>query len=424
MSSPTVAIAGGGLAGLRAAERLASADVDVRLYEREPTIGGRVKTEREGAYQFDRGFQVLLTAYPAVRDALDLDALDLRRFPPGATVCRPNHRSTIADPIRAPRKLFETAFSRDVTVGDKFRIVSLRRDLRRRTVGDIFGDGDRTIREYLHDRGFSDRFVRQFAAPFYGGITLDRSLSTSKRVFEFTFKMFAEGHAAVPADGMGAVAEQLAGGAIDAGAMIETGATVERVESTDGGASAIVDGDRIEVDAVVVATDPPTSAQLTDVASIPTSGNGCVTQYFTLSEGPPLESQRYIMLNASGEIPNQIAPIGVVAPEYAPDDETLLSATTLGDPSLSEEQLADRTRETLASWYPEASVESISLEKTIRCSFAQFDQPPGIHESLPAVDDPDGMVYLAGDYTHSSSINGALESGATAARAVHRDLQQ
>jgi predicted NAD/FAD-dependent oxidoreductase len=55
--------------------------------------------------------------------------------------------------------------------------------------------------------------------------------------------------------------------------------------------------------------------------------------------------------------------------------------------------------------------------------FSQFAQPPGVHETLPDARDPDGPVYLAGDYTHNSSINGAMESGLAAADAVRTDLQ-
>ncbi|MFW5924259.1 MAG: NAD(P)/FAD-dependent oxidoreductase [archaeon] len=423
MTSSSVVVAGGGLAGLRAALELATDEYDVRLFERESTVGGRVRTETDEPYQFDRGFQVLLTAYPEVQSSLDLSALDLRRFPSGATVCRPNHRSTIADPFREPTKLFETAFSRDVTIGDKLKTVALRRELRGKSVEEIFQGPDETILESLRNRGFSDRFVRRFAAPFYGGITLDRSLSTSKRVFEYTFKMFAEGSAAVPADGMGAITEQLADRARAAGVSIETETPVQTVERYGDGVSVEVDGTTVSADAAVVATDPPTSAALTGVDAIPTEGKDCTTQYLSVSSVNPISDQPYILVNGAGEIPNQVAPIGVVAPEYGPDDAVLLSATTLENPSVSESELFERTRDVLASWYPEASFESLSLERSVRCDFAQFAQPPGVHETLPDVRAPDGPIYLAGDYTMDSSINGALASGRIAAEAVREDLQ-
>ena len=56
-----------------------------------------------------------------------------------------------------------------------------------------------------------------------------------------------------------------------------------------------------------------------------------------------------------------------------------------------------------------------------RIEFAQFSQPPGFRSSLPAVGSPDGPVYLAGDYTQWSSIQGALESGKRAAAAVRSE---
>jgi uncharacterized protein with NAD-binding domain and iron-sulfur cluster len=54
--------------------------------------------------------------------------------------------------------------------------------------------------------------------------------------------------------------------------------------------------------------------------------------------------------------------------------------------------------------------------------FAQFGQPPGVHEKLPSNDAPEGNVFLAGDYTEDSSINGAMLSGRRAAELVESVL--
>ena len=53
-------VAGGGLAGLVAARQLAREGADVTLFERESTVGGRVRSEQADGFTFDRGFQVLL----------------------------------------------------------------------------------------------------------------------------------------------------------------------------------------------------------------------------------------------------------------------------------------------------------------------------------------------------------------------------
>ncbi|MFP9190831.1 NAD(P)/FAD-dependent oxidoreductase [Natrialbaceae archaeon A-CW1-1] len=447
--NPTVAVVGGGLAGLVAARHLVAAGVDATLYERRDEVGGRVRTLERDGYRFDRGFQVLFTDYPAVRAELDLEALALRPFAPGAVIARDGHRSTLSDPLRDPRALPATLLNRDVTLGDKLRVLRLRRRLAGTDPETIFTGEDTTIREYLHAQGFSQRFITHFAAPFYGGITLDRSLSTSKRVFEYTFRTLSSGSIAVPAAGMGAIPAQIADRARTAGARIETGVTVTAVDAKDDGdgdGDGDIDDESVTytlegatdatADAVVVATDPPTARELTSLESIPTAGKGCLTQFYAMPKRTDLESGGRLILNADDDAgPNHVVPHSEVAPEYAPDDASLISATYLAWPNdgdgtpddtdeiTDDETLFERTRATLAAWYPERRFGDLEPVHTERVPFAQFAQPPGIHDRLPSVCDPDGAVYLAGDYTQWSSIQGALESGRVAASAVIRDLE-
>jgi len=222
----------------------------------------------------------------------------------------------------------------------------------------------------------------------------------------------------VPAAGMGEIPRQLAASARRAGVVIETDAAVEAV---DADAAVTVDGVRHNADAVVVATDPPTARELTGVEGVPTEPRACVTQYYSLPGGE-LGAGGRLLLNATTEGPNQLVPHTEVAPEYAPEGGTLLSATFLGDRDDDEAELATESRRALASWYPERRFDGLETLATFRIPFAQFAQPPGIHDDLPNARDPGGDVYLAGDYTRWSSIQGALESGRDAARAVLADL--
>jgi phytoene dehydrogenase-like protein len=308
-----------------------------------------------------------------------------------------------------------------VSTLDKLRTLALKRDLASKSVEDIWTSEDATIEQYLASRGFSERYVNRFVRPFYGGITLDRSLQTSKRVFEFTFKMLAEGKTVVPAGGMGAISDQLADRAREAGATIETETPVEAVDHEAGAVE--IPGETVEAQAVVVATDPKAAHDLTGVPSIPTDAKGCVTQHVAVSPDHPLAGSDRIHLNAASEVPNTVAPMSGVADEYAPDDRALLAVTTLGTPDLSSEALAERARDTIGEWYPEASLRGFDVLHTHRVPFSQFAQPPGVHETLPEARAPDGAVYLAGDYTRDSSINGALESGRDAALSVSEDLE-
>lgn len=416
-----VIVAGGGLAGLVAARNLAADGLDVTVFEERETVGGRVRTEHRDGFRLDRGFQVLFTAYPAVQDELDLDALDLRAFRPGAILAKPGERSTLADPLRDPTALLPSLLNRDVTIGDKLRTLRLRFAMSRKPIADILAADYESIEAALVDLGFSERFRDRFAAPFYGGITLDRSLSTSRLVFEYTFKMLSTGKIVVPSAGMQAIPEQLAEFAHDAGATIETGRSVDSLTQTGDGVACVVEGETVSADGAVVATDPKAAEALTD-CQIPTDGAGCVTQYFSLPEAQALGTDGRLVLNTVDDRPNQIAPLSAVAPEYAPDGQQLLSATFLGRSEENDEQLAEEVRDTLALWYPTRNFAGLELLETHRIPFAQFEQPPGFAEGLPDVDAPDGPVYLAGEFTEWSSIQGAMESGQRAARVAGREL--
>jgi phytoene dehydrogenase-like protein len=156
---------------------------------------------------------------------------------------------------------------------------------------------------------------------------------------------------------------------------------------------------------------------LTGVAT-PDEALGCTTGYYSLPAHTDLRTGGRILLNAADDRPNEVVPMSTVAPEYAPDDRQLLSATWLGVEDADDDELTAEVREALADWYPEHRFDALEHEHTDRVEFAQFAQPPGFRDDLPGVRTPDGPVYLAGDYTSWSSIHAALDSGGRAAEAV------
>ncbi len=423
-------VVGGGLSGLVSATRLAADGADVTLLERRPDLGGRVRTREVDGFTLDRGFQVLFTSYPAVRRELDVDALDLRAFSPGATICRPGSRAVLSDPLREPTAAIESALNHEVSFSDKLRTLALRYDLSKRAEREFFSGPDRSIREYLTDWGFSEEYIEHFVEPFYGGITLDRSLSTSKHVFEYTFRAMGRGSIAVPAEGMAAVADQLATRARAAGVEVRTGADVESIDvgsggrfrlgsggPADGARVELLGGETLDASVVVVATTPPEARKLTGIETVPSDGVPNVTAWYTLPAGVEFGTGKRILLNAADDAPNAVVPMSEVAPEYAPADRALLGATFLGEDALNrdDDALREDVRDALTTWYPERGFEGIETVAVDRIPFAQFAQPPGVHAGLPDPDDPDGPVVLAGEYTEWSAIQGAMEGGQRAA---------
>jgi len=101
-------VVGAGLAGLACALRLHEAGVGVSVLEASDGVGGRVRTDVVDGFRLDRGFQVLLTAYPECRRILDYAALDLRPFLPGALVRRSGRFHELSDPWRRPERAWRS----------------------------------------------------------------------------------------------------------------------------------------------------------------------------------------------------------------------------------------------------------------------------------------------------------------------------
>ena len=93
---------------------------------------------------------------------------------------------------------------------DKLRVALLRFRALGSTDEEIVSRPDMEAQALLRQLGFSKKMLDGFFRAFYGGIFLERELRTSSRMFEFTFKMFSQGSATLPARGMGAIPLQLA----------------------------------------------------------------------------------------------------------------------------------------------------------------------------------------------------------------------
>ncbi|HEV2068076.1 MAG TPA: NAD(P)/FAD-dependent oxidoreductase [Thermomicrobiales bacterium] len=422
-SGPPVIIVGAGLAGLTCARELHRAGVPVRVIEVEDTVGGRVRSWRdESGFIIDRGFQIMLSAYPAVARQVDLDRLGSAAFDAGAVIWTGSRRIPLADPLRHPASLIRDLTAPVFGMADKLRLARWALETSRAD-WDSSADAaneqgiDRSGMAMLRDRGFSTGFIRRFAQPFWGGILLDRSLSASAGVLEFTLQMFLRGSAVLPEGGVGAVpaaiAADLPRDAFRLNAcvteLIHEGGRVTGVR--------LANGETMDGSAVVVAADPPTAHQLTGIGAIPTAPVGCVTVYLTGGTDPGIGKK--LMLDGTGRSAvNHIAPLSSVQPSYAPAGRHLIAAVMLEeaeleapDTTIAERARADTERMLgqLGAW---------NVHRIVRVPFSLYHQEPGLHRRLPDATTGVPGLFLASDATSDASSNGAVLSGETAARAV------
>ena len=421
-----VAIIGAGLAGLRCAGLLERAGLDVLLLEAADAPGGRVRTDMVDGFRLDRGFQVMLTAYPEARSALHYRSLKLRRLVPGALVWHGGQFHRFADPWREPIKAARFLFDDIVSLSDKLRVAALRARVRSGEPADLFTRPDMPTYAYLRKFGFSPRMIERFFSPFFGGIFLEQELVTSSRYFQFLFRIFAAGSVAVPLEGMEKIPQQLAArlqpGTLETGARV-TGLTRRAQRFV----VALADGRSIEAKHVVVAVaEHEQRPLLTEILSPKRAQarqarewNSTTTIYYTATRSP-VEGP-ILVLNGEGPGAgpiNNLAVMSQVSNRYAPPGQELIAISCVGVwPSNDEEMqhLDTLVREQATLWFGQ-QVEDWRLLAAYPIRHA-LPLARGTHweAGSPRLAD---NVYICSDAQEQPSQQGALAAGRRAAEAI------
>ena len=391
-----VLIIGAGLSGLSCALHLHKKGIPVQILEASDGIGGRVRTDEFDGFLLDRGFQVYLDAYPEAGKLLDLPALDLKPFEPGALIFDGEKLHPVMDVFRRPASALDSALAPIGTLADKLRVALLRFKILHGTSK----SPDQTTENFLKNFGFSPRIIDTFFRSFYGGIFLENDLRTSSRMFEFTFRMFTQGSATLPAAGMQSIPQQL----VDQ-LPADTIRLNSPVTSIGGKKVTLNTGETLTARHLVLATDAHQTAKILPAFQAQSPTWRAVTNlYFTAEKAPFPDS--IIALNGTGKgLINNIAILSNVAPSYAPTGQALLSVSVLG--LHQNENLAALVTAELQTWFGPAAKNYRHL-RTDHIRHALPEQKPG-HKS-PGTLKLDN-TWICGDHNTTASIEGAIISG-------------
>jgi glycine/D-amino acid oxidase-like deaminating enzyme len=401
-----VVVVGAGLAGLACARTLHRAGRRVRVLEASDGVGGRVRTDVVDGFRLDRGFQVLNTAYPEARRALDLDRLQLRTFDSAVTVRRAGRLHRVANPLRAPAEVTTLLGAPVDGLRGRLALAGYVAAAAGAPAARLRGREDLPASQAWRDAGIPDQVVHDLLTPFLSGVVLEREVTVSRRFADLMVRMFARGTTAVPASGMQAMPEQLAAG-LPAGAVrLES-----PVEAVDAG-TVVAAGREWPADAVVVATDPWTAHGLLPGLGDPPAARGVTTHYHA---APAWPARPTLVVDADGSgVANSIA-LTAAAPEYSGDGRALVATSVVHGPGPAPsgtallEVLGELHEQDTTGWEPLASY---SLPHALPAMPAPHDfrRPVRVVPRL----------YVAGDHRDTSSIQGALVSGRRAAEAVLR----
>ncbi len=405
-SKQNVGIIGAGVSGLIAAKVFEDYGISPTILEASDRVGGRVKTDIVDGYQLDHGFQVLLTHYPAAKKHLDLPALELQEFLPGSQIFYKGGATVIGDAFRKFGFLFPTIFSFAGSFGDKLKVLKLNKVLKKKSLEAIFSEEEKTTLHYLQDFGFSEKMIHRFFKPFFTGIFLETELKTSSRMFEFVYKMFGEGLAALPKGGIEKIPQQLAQQLKSTEILFNT-----KVEKVAGESVHLQGGEVLAFDYIVIATEP--SQLISNMSNQETVWKSCQTLYFTSPE-------RFISKPMIGLIADETSLINNIfyhnslATEQKGNQE-LLSVTVVKENNLSDEDLVKRVQQDLEKY---CGITKTSFLKLYHIPKSLPDLPNLQYSLAPSETMLTHSVFLAGDTQLNGSLNAAMLAGESAAKGV------
>ena len=380
-----VIVIGAGLAGLSAGLTLQNEGIEVTILESSDRPGGRVTSDEIEGYICDRGFQLINANYPEIQKLGLIREIDFVSAQPVIEIARDENRIRVGDPRSAFFSVFNTA------TGSVLEKIGLLKYLVRSKPASSVG-------EELKSRGLGKTYERVLR-PFLTGVFLADPLLVNSEYGRTAIKHFVTGNSGLPQNGVRAFSEALASRINDIQYGVQVNSIKNNVIKTSRG--------KYVADAIIVATDATTAAQLLDLTEVPQLV-GCTTWYHSAKISPTSSKSLIVDSQNRGPVVNTLV-ISNMMPSYAPAGKNLISSTSILPTTESE------VRRHLSLLY---GTDTRNWKLIAKYEIPSALPLAGLETKLASGAHVKDSIYVAGDYKSAPSQNGALLSGRLAALSV------
>ncbi len=413
-----ITIVGAGIAGLSAGIYLKQLGYqNITFIEASDRAGGRMKTDYVDGFTLDRGFHTFFTAYPYASELLDYKALDLKYFNSGVLVLKNSTIRKIKDPFHHPLSTLTMFFSSMGSLGDKINLLKRRLEIRRMSESQIFEKFEVKTSSILRKKKYSSQLIKNFFNPVFSAILLDNELTTSRRVFEYTFKMLMEGRVAIPAKGIEAIPKQLASHFGPDNFIFNRAVTgfIKNKITLD-------TNETLLTDILIVATEQNSLFSTLKKAPIKNDHRSSTCIYFSATKKPFVSAMVCVNANEPKLVSN-IAVLTNIDKNFAPDGKELISVLLNGFAKANDEELESEVKLELFETFGK-SVYDWQLLKVYRIDYTI----PNQDYVLGRRHTNDIMIaentYVCGDHMLYGSMNAAIKSSKNMVELIHKNLNQ
>ena len=395
-----VIIVGSGISGLNCANKLSAAGLKVLVIEKSDSVGGRIKTGSVNDFKLNRGFHVLLTAYPEVKSTFNSEKLNLNKFFPGCLIWTGSSMLEVVDPLKHPIKGIKQLINPIGKLKDYLVLIYLWIILR-------FGLPSRkgiSTNEYFKELGFSDLIITRFLRPFFSGVFLESKLKTSVEKFNEVFKYFLRGDVVLPSQGIVSLANQIHRNISDCDFLFNS--EVNKVSENE---VQLKSGELFKSNHVVLAVDLKSKNRLLGLG-VNSKFNRVVNFYFSYKKNNLFPEYKLVLNGSdSGPINNLVFMDGGL-PE---NEKGLISVSIIKSQFFELENLEEAILKQLEEWYG-GSLEDVRFMEKIDIRNAVPYQPEIEEYNLKLKNN----IYYCGDYCGVASLNTSLKTSRMISEAI------